>query len=109
MTLFVGTCKKGTDMSRNVDVAEVRHMAKLSRLALTEEEEKLFSQQLARILDHMAILEKVDTSGVEPLYSPVCHEEFKRSDDARNLRDRKEILANAPETDGEFFIVPRIV
>ena len=97
------------EQPRPVSREEVRHMAALSRLAVTEEEERLFARQFGDILAHMALLSKVDTEGVEPLYSPLAHAAATRPDEAANLCTRAEILANAPETDGEYFIVPRIV
>ncbi|MBD5558610.1 MAG: Asp-tRNA(Asn)/Glu-tRNA(Gln) amidotransferase subunit GatC [Desulfovibrio sp.] len=97
------------EQPRPVSLEEVRHMAALSRLVVTEEEERLFARQFGDILAHMALLSKVDTEGVEPLYSPLAHAAATRPDEAANLRTRKEVLANAPETDGEYFIVPRIV
>lgn len=87
----------------------VRHMADLSKLALTDEEVEIFGRQFAVILDHMAVLQSVDTENVQPLYSCVDNPAHKRKDIAKNERSRKEILANAPETDGESFIVPRII
>ncbi|MEA5088673.1 Asp-tRNA(Asn)/Glu-tRNA(Gln) amidotransferase subunit GatC, partial [Solidesulfovibrio sp.] len=47
--------------------------------------------------------------GVEPLYSPVLHETPLREDKAAKAFSRDNILANAPATDGQFFIVPKIV
>lgn len=96
-------------MAREVSLEEVRHMAELSRLAISEQEEKLFARQFGDILGHVDILAAIDTEGVEPLYSPVAGLEATREDEARDIRSRAEILANAPETDGECFIVPRIV
>lgn len=96
-------------MAREVSLEEVRHMAQLSRLAISEQEEKLFARQFGDILGHVDILAAVDTEGVQPLYSPVTGREATREDEARDIRSRAEILANAPETDGECFIVPRIV
>ncbi|MBD5646702.1 MAG: Asp-tRNA(Asn)/Glu-tRNA(Gln) amidotransferase subunit GatC [Desulfovibrio sp.] len=97
------------EQPRPVSIEEVRHMAALSRLAVTEEEERLFARQFGNILAHMALLSSVDTEGVEPLYSPLAHAAATRPDEGANLRTRAEVLANAPETDGEYFIVPRIV
>ena len=94
---------------KNVSREEVRHMAALSRLAVTEEEERLFARQFGDILAHMDLLSRVETDGVEPLYSPLAHAAATRPDEAVNRRSRAEILANAPETDGEYFVVPRIV
>lgn len=96
---------RSTPVSRE----EVRHMAALSRLAVTEEEERLFGRQFGDILAHMALLSSVDTDGVEPLYSPHAHAAATRPDEAVNRRTRAEVLANAPATDGEYFVVPRIV
>lgn len=94
---------------QHVGREEVRHMATLSRLAVTEEEERLFARQFRDILAHMALLSRVDTEGVEPLYCPLAHAAATRPDEAANRRMRAEILANAPESDGEYFVVPRIV
>lgn len=96
-------------MAKEVSSAEVRHMAELSRLIISEEEEKLFRRQFGDILGHVDVLSGIDTKGVEPLYSPVQHSGLTREDFERDIRTRTEILANAPETDGECFIVPRIV
>lgn len=88
---------------------DVRHMAKLSRLKLGEEEEKVFSHQFMDILGHMAVLQNVSTKDIEPLYSPMQELENTREDTAINIRTQEQILSNAPETDGEYFIVPKIV
>lgn len=92
-----------------VTLDEVRHMALLSRLIINENEEKLFAGQFARILEHMNILSAVDTCNVEPLYTPVPHSAALREDIKTNEFRHKEILANAPETDGNSFVMPRIV
>lgn len=88
---------------------DVRHMAKLSRLKLSGEEEKIFSRQFMDILGHMAVLQNVFTKDIEPLYSPMQEFENTRKDKNINIRTQAQILSNAPETDGEYFIVPRIV
>jgi Molecular chaperone len=59
--------------------------------------------------DSMDVLARVDTNEVEPLYSPAQHPGPLREDVAARKRERTEVLANAPEADGEYFIVPRIV
>ena len=88
---------------------DVMHMAQLSRLAVSEEEKALFARQFGDILGYMDVLAGVDVRGVEPLYSPVAHVGRPREDRAENRRERAAMLANAPEDDGEYFIVPRIV
>lgn len=96
-------------MSKTISTEEVRHMARLSKLEINSAEEELFRHQFASILEHMNILSGIDTNNIEPLYTPATQDEFTRMDNAANLRQREQILANAPNTDGEYFIVPRIV
>lgn len=88
---------------------ELTHLARLARLAPDTEQMDRFSAQCADILNYMNILSEVDTSGTEPLYSPVEHSGLQRPDRAERRRERSEVLANAPESDGSFFVVPRIV
>ncbi len=88
---------------------EVRHMAELSRLEVSPEEERTFAGQFAEILGYMDVLQEVDVQGVEPLYSPVSHEAWTREDQAKAIRSHAEILANAPRADENYFIVPKIV
>ncbi|MBO4335495.1 MAG: Asp-tRNA(Asn)/Glu-tRNA(Gln) amidotransferase subunit GatC [Desulfovibrio sp.] len=88
---------------------EVRHMAELSRLEVSSEEEGTFASQFAEILGYMDVLQEVDVRGIEPLYSPVSHEAWTREDQAKAVRSHAEILANAPKADEQYFIVPKIV
>jgi aspartyl-tRNA(Asn)/glutamyl-tRNA(Gln) amidotransferase subunit C len=88
------------------DVAKV---AALARLNLAEEKLAAFAGQFNAILEYMDQLGQVDTTGVEPLYGPVEEPKPLREDVARQDFTRDEVLANAPATDGRFFIVPRIV
>jgi aspartyl-tRNA(Asn)/glutamyl-tRNA(Gln) amidotransferase subunit C len=89
--------------------AEVAKVASLARLELSDEKVELFVRQLNDVLDYMDLLGKIDTSEVEPLYSPVDHPQRLREDVMRKETEREEILANAPEDDGQYFIVPKIV
>lgn len=88
---------------------EVRHMAELSRLNVSLEEERTFAGQFAEILGYMDVLQEIDVQGIDPLYSPVSHEAWAREDQAQNIRSHAEILANAPKADEHYFIVPKIV
>ncbi|MBQ9451948.1 MAG: Asp-tRNA(Asn)/Glu-tRNA(Gln) amidotransferase subunit GatC [Desulfovibrio sp.] len=88
---------------------EVVHMATLSRLSVTEDEQELFARQLGDILAYMDVLSRVDTSHVEPLYSPAMHSGCLREDEGICHRKREDVLFNAPEADDSYFIVPRIV
>ncbi|MDD6181724.1 MAG: Asp-tRNA(Asn)/Glu-tRNA(Gln) amidotransferase subunit GatC [Desulfovibrionaceae bacterium] len=93
----------------DISTAEVAKMARLARLDVPAERQELFARQFGDILSYMDILAQVDTAGVEPLYSPVLHASNPRPDAAENRRERAEVLGNAPEQDGQYFIVPRIV
>ena len=88
---------------------EVTRIAHLARLELGESDLERFAGQLTDILQYMEILNEVDTSGTEPLYSPVDHETPYREDEVREEHTREEVLRNAPRSDGEYFLVPKIV
>ena len=88
---------------------EVAKVARLARLDLADDKLDLFAGQIDDILQYMDKLGEVDTSSVEPMYSPVVHTTVLRADVVRQEHERAEVLSNAPETDGAFFIVPRIV
>lgn len=88
---------------------EVRAMAALSRLKLPDETLEAFAPQLAQVLEYMDALAGVDTQGVEPLYSPVEQVSVLRQDETAKDHTREAILANAPQTDGQYFIVPKII
>lgn len=95
--------------SPKIGPEQVRAMATLSRLKLPEDTLERFAPQLAQVVEYMDILAEVDTQGVEPLYSPVEQVSVLREDVAAKDLPRDAITANAPQTDGQFFIVPKIV
>ena len=88
---------------------EVAKVAKLARLDLSPEKIEQYSGQLDGILAYMDKLSELDTASVDPMYTPVDHTTVLREDVVRKDFTRADILRNAPETDGSFFIVPRIV
>lgn len=94
---------------KSISPEEVAHMAALSPPERQRRGTSLFARQFGEILGYMDVLALVNTENVEPLYSPAQHAAAGREDQAVNRRSREEILANAPEQDGEYFIVPRIV
>ena len=85
------------------------HLCRLSRISPDPAAQEIMAQQCSHILAYMDKLSEIDTSGIEPLYSPVEHEIFFREDIAYRRCTRSSILNDAPVTDGQFFIVPRIV
>ena len=87
----------------------VAHMAGLAKLTLDETTQERFTRQFSDILRYMDTLNAVDTRGVEALYRPVQHSAVMRPDLPSAALDRDTLLAGAPEQDGRYFIVPRIV
>lgn len=93
----------------NISASEVEKVAALARLRFSPDKVDQFLTQFNDILEYIHTLNEVDTGDVEPLYSPVTHATVFREDDLCKKFDRQALLANAPESDGRFFVVPRIV
>ncbi len=94
-----------------IDRAQVRHVARLARLALSPEEEERFAAQLGHVLEYIERLSAVDVSGVEPL-SFAGDERAGlplREDVPHQSLPREKVLAQAPQHDSEAFVVPRII
>jgi aspartyl-tRNA(Asn)/glutamyl-tRNA(Gln) amidotransferase subunit C len=89
--------------------ADVEHVARLARLALSEEEVDRFTTQLAAILEHAAQIAALDTAGVAPTAHPIPLANVLRPDEARPGLSRDEVLAMAPEAEDGRFRVPRMM
>ncbi len=88
---------------------EVEHVARLARLELTPEEAERMTGQLDTILNYVAKLDEVDTTGVgETTHSQRVTNAF-REDEVRPSLAREKALANAPADNGEAFVVPKII
>ncbi len=108
-----------------VTVEEVRHIADLSNLRLTPEEEVSMQRDLNAILNYVAELKELDTSAVTPMaqvsemlvssqheiagQSADDSRAYLRLDEPRPSLDRQLVTASAPETDGIFFKVPKVI
>lgn len=92
-----------------LDRDTVLHVARLARLGLSDAEVELFADQLSRILEHMETLRQLDTSAVPPTAQVLALQNVMRPDVARPSLPRESVLANAPDTDGEFFRVQAIL
>ena len=88
---------------------DINHVAHLARLELSDEEKAQLSAQLAGILSYVAKLSEVDVTGVEPTTHAIPLSNVLRKDEVRPSIERERILANAPETARDLFIVPKIV
>lgn len=89
--------------------AEVQKVAVLARLKLTEAELDDHASKLGQILDYFRLLNEVNTEGVEPMVHAVEMSNVFRDDEVRPSLPRAGALANAPKTDGQFFLVPQIL
>lgn len=96
-------------MAKKIDEAQVRKVAKLSRLELTEAEVEEFTGQLGAILDYMEKMNELDTTNVEPLAHCLPISNVFRDDVVKESLGTEKTLANAPQRDEEFFKVPKIL
>jgi aspartyl-tRNA(Asn)/glutamyl-tRNA(Gln) amidotransferase subunit C len=92
-----------------IDQEQVHKVALLARLALTPEEEVQFTTQLGSILDYFEQLSELDVTNVEPTTRAIDMSNITRPDDLQPWGDRDAILNNAPDQDGDFFKVPKIM
>ena len=88
---------------------QVRHVAKLARLALDEPQLERFAGQLESILGYVAHIGEVDVCNVEPMAHAVPLANVLRDDVVGPSLPLEEVLQNAPEIDGPFFKVPKVI
>jgi aspartyl-tRNA(Asn)/glutamyl-tRNA(Gln) amidotransferase subunit C len=89
--------------------ADVRHVAMLARLALTDEQVATLTSELSSILNHIDELQNLDLEGVQPTAHPLAMVNAMRSDVVRPGLSPEDALANAPESEGTAFVIPTIV
>jgi aspartyl-tRNA(Asn)/glutamyl-tRNA(Gln) amidotransferase subunit C len=92
-----------------IPLQEVKYIAELARLKLTEDELLLFTKQLNNILDYMEKLNKVDTRGIKPTSHALYITNALREDIVERSLRKKEAMDNAPQKDGDFFLVPKVI
>ena len=88
---------------------EVLHVARLARLSLSPEEAGKMEEQLGKILEHIRQLDRLDTGDVVPTSHAVEMGTPFREDSVRPFGEKEQILKNAPDREGDFFRVPRIL
>lgn len=89
--------------------SDVRHVALLARLALTDEQVASFGEDLNSILGHIDEISRLDLEGVEPTAHPLDVVNVTRPDVVKPGLSRERALLNAPESDGTAFVIPQIV
>ncbi|MDA8387339.1 MAG: Asp-tRNA(Asn)/Glu-tRNA(Gln) amidotransferase subunit GatC [Nitrospiraceae bacterium] len=92
-----------------IDSGDVLKIAALSRLALTGEEVRLYSGQLSAILEHVGKLKELDIQGVAPTSHVLDLRNVMREDRTSPCLPAEDVLANAPDREGDFYRVPRII
>jgi aspartyl-tRNA(Asn)/glutamyl-tRNA(Gln) amidotransferase subunit C len=92
-----------------ISLAEVEHVARLARLALSPAEKERMRSELDSILAYIDKLRALDTDDVEPTSHAVPLTNVMRADAPRPSLPQDEMLANAPERHGDFFRVPKII
>ncbi|MDQ2754109.1 MAG: Asp-tRNA(Asn)/Glu-tRNA(Gln) amidotransferase subunit GatC [Actinomycetota bacterium] len=96
-------------MSPRISTEDVAHVARLARLSLTPDELERYTDQLGAVLAHAADVEALDTTGVPPTAHPLPLVNVLRDDRVLASLDRDEVLAAAPATQDDRFLVPRIL
>ena len=93
----------------SVDLQTVKRVAHLARIAVSEEDAERMTGELNDILGFVEQLNEVDVSGVEPMTSVTPMEMKKRQDAVTDGNKAADIVANAPATEENFFLVPKVV
>lgn len=88
---------------------DVRYVAKLARIALSDDEVQRFGTQLEDLLEHVNVLSELDTAQVAATAQVVESRNVERADEVTPCLDRESVLAMAPQRQGAFFRVPKII
>jgi aspartyl-tRNA(Asn)/glutamyl-tRNA(Gln) amidotransferase subunit C len=96
-------------MNTSLTTQEVQHVAKLSRLALSNVEIEKAKEDLCAIFDHINRLNEVDTAGVDPLDHPTELQNSSRDDSVTPALTQKQVLENAPAVKDVYFDVPKVL
>lgn len=93
----------------SLSIHEVEHIAKLARLSLSDDEKMLFANQMGSILGYVEKLKELDTDSVIPTSHAVPIENAFREDVVQPSIGVPSALANAPQTAGSFYRVPKVI
>lgn len=104
-------------VTSNVTLEDVQHVAELANLELTVEELPRMAKDLNAILRHIVQLNELDTKDIEPMsqvsealgLAAATEGENLRRDEVKPSVDRVEVMSEAPESDGRFFKVPKVI
>jgi aspartyl-tRNA(Asn)/glutamyl-tRNA(Gln) amidotransferase subunit C len=96
-------------VSNEIDAATVRRIAHLARVAVADDEVEHLRGEINAILSFVEQLQQVNVEGVEPMTSVTPMAMKKRADVVNDGENADAVLRNAPNTDGKYFLVPRVV
>ena len=89
---------------------ETKKLARLSKIALTDDEVEKFRNELGSILEHIDKLDKIDTNGVEPTYQVTGLRNVTRADEVKDYgTDKQDLLSNVAETEDGMIKVPKVL
>ncbi|MDO8687773.1 MAG: Asp-tRNA(Asn)/Glu-tRNA(Gln) amidotransferase subunit GatC, partial [Dehalococcoidales bacterium] len=88
---------------------EVLHIARLARLGMTAAEVDKVSEQLSNILDNFQVLQRVDTGNIPPTTQSIALQNVVSNDEATPSLSPSQVLANAPQREGDFFRVRAVL
>ncbi len=97
------------ESTERLDDEQVRHVAKLARLKLSDADVHRYAEQLTGVLGYVAQLKEVNVAGVEPMAHPLPLKNVLRGDVVKPGLTTEQVLANAPSRDGAFFTVPKVL
>ncbi|KKN85884.1 hypothetical protein LCGC14_0275020 [marine sediment metagenome] len=92
-----------------IDEKLIRHIGRLSRIELTDEQVETFGRQFTDIVAYMDKLQELDTEGVEPMAHAVPIHNVFGDDVVVESIGPERALANAPDRDGDFYKVPKVI
>ena len=93
----------------SVDLDTIKRVSLLSRIAISDQEARELEKSLNNILEFVEQLNEVDVTGVDPMTSVVSVEMRKRVDEINTGNEAEKILSNAPVSEDNFFLVPKVV
>jgi aspartyl-tRNA synthetase len=96
-------------VSERISISRVRHIAKLARLKMSESEADTFQNDLNSILDYVETLRQIDTQNVRPMSHVLKLSNVWREDKPGTPRRSDALLSNAPQREGDYFKVPKII
>ncbi|MFH1715030.1 MAG: Asp-tRNA(Asn)/Glu-tRNA(Gln) amidotransferase subunit GatC [Elusimicrobiota bacterium] len=88
---------------------DVEHVAKLARLGISEKEKEMFTSQIGAILGYIDKLNKLNTDGIKPTAQVIDSGNALREDELAEPNDNEKLLRNAPEREGSFFKVKKVI